>query len=102
MTEISDLTARLPKDSTIAVIKRSNEKLLAFLSIETTDTRYSFTDRIDNMKTISALEAEKIIEDLNGTCTIEGIRTFNEDTHIWSITPLSEIKFVPAVIEFEE
>lgn len=102
MTKIIDLQSRFPKNSTVAVIDRNTEKLIAFLSKETTEKRYSFTEKIGNMSVITEQEAKEMIIDLNATCALDGIRTLNEDTNTWSITPMSEIKFVTALVEIEK
>lgn len=102
MTKIIDINSKLPKDTTIAVLDKADDQLRAFLSTETFETRYCFTQKRDKMKMITVQDAEEIIKDLYSSFEDTGIRTFNEDTKRWSITPMSEIKFVPASVEFEE
>lgn len=102
MDKIIDINSKLPKDTTIAVLDKADNQLRAFLSTETTETRYSFTQKRDKMKLVTVQDAEQIIQDLYSSFEDTGIRTFNEDTKIWSITPMSEIEFVPASVEYEE
>lgn len=102
MTKIINLTEKLPKNTTVAIIDREDNTLKAFLSTETTKTRYCFTQKIDMMCLISASEADTIVDDLYSSFESTGIRTFDEDTKTWSITPISEIKFVAAPVGYEK
>lgn len=102
MTKIINLTEKLPKNTTVAIINREDQTLKAFLSVETTETRYCFTQERDMMCLISAGEADTIVDDLYSSFGSTGIRTFNEKTKTWSITPISEIEFVAAPVEYEK
>lgn len=102
MTNIVRIDSRLPKDSTVAVLNREDESLKAFLSNETTPSRYSFTQIKEQLQLLTAQEADRMVKDLYSEFESTGIRTFNEVTKEWTITPMEDIVFVAAVVEFEE
>lgn len=49
---------------------------------------------------ITEQDAATIVESLNSSFRSTGIRIFNEDSKCWSLTPLSEIEFVSAPVDF--
>jgi hypothetical protein len=49
MTRIINLSEKLPKNTTVAIINREDNTLKAFLSTDTTKYRYCFTQKIDMM-----------------------------------------------------
>jgi hypothetical protein len=102
MTKIIPIESHQPKDSTVAVLNREDESLKAFLSNETTPSRYSFTQIKEQLQLLTAQEADRIVEELNSEFESTGIRTFNEVTKQWMITPMEDIVFVAAAVEFEE
>lgn len=102
MNKVIDIQSRLPKDSTVAIIEKKDQSLIAFLSVETTDKRYSFTQEEDKMNLVTAQEANDIVDDLYSNFENEGIRTFNEDDKVWSITPISKIEFVATPVVYED
>lgn len=102
MTNIINIESRQPRDSTVAVLNRENESLKAFLSKETTSSRYSFTQIKEQLQLLTAQEADRIVEELYSEFESTGIRTFNEVTKEWTITPMEDIVFVVATVEFEE
>lgn len=100
MSNVIDLQSHLEKNTTIAIINKTDQKVRGILSIETTETRYCFTQETGKIKLVTAQDAERVIEDLSNTLDGTGIRTFNQDEKTWSIIPLDEIEFVASSVEF--
>lgn len=101
MTNVISIESRQPRDTTVSELNRQDASLKAFLSKKTASSHYSFTPIKEQLQLLTAQEADRMVKELYSEFESTGIRTFNEVTKEWSITPIEDIVFVAAV-EFEE
>ena len=84
-------------------IESANQEILLFLNSivrmrhksvlikKTASSHYSFTPIKEQLQLLTTQEANRMVKELYSEFELTGIRTFNEVTKEWTITPMKDI-----------